>query len=148
MRLIDADALLDSLHESLGNAKKWEVKSSFAKDDEARTRAEATIASFTECCLRIKAQPTIDAVEVKHGEWVSVKDRLPEDGQEVLVYAVGKADGFIGNSVTTISERFIFRLFPWSDGVEEWRSPWEYFDSNYEITHWMPLPKQPKGEEE
>ncbi len=75
--------------------------------------------------------------------WIPCSEMMPEIGREVLVYAVGKDDGFIGDSVIALSERFIFRLFPSSEGVEEWRSPWVYFDSNYEITHWMPLPKPP-----
>ena len=92
----------------------------------------------------------LEQMQSAHPErrWIPCSERLPELDQEVLVYAIGKDDGFIGDAVTTISERFIFRLFPSSDGVEEWRSPWEYFDSNYEITHWMPLPEPPKGEEE
>ncbi len=109
-------------------------------------------------------QKALDAVNDAHNEgydvcywagrrdyepkWIPVTERVPELGQEVLVYAIGKDDGFIGDSVIALSERFIFRLFPSSDGVEEWRSPWQYFDSNYEITHWMPLPEPPKGEVE
>lgn len=81
-------------------------------------------------------------------QWIPCSERLPEDGQEVLVYAVGKADGFIGDNVIALSERFMFRLFPAWNGVGQWKSPWEYFSSNYEITHWMPLPDPPKGEQE
>lgn len=94
------------------------------------------------------AADAIEKLAAQLPKWIPVTERLPELDQEVLVYAIGKDDGFIGNAVTTISERFIFRLFPSSDGVEEWRSPWEYFNSNYEITHWMPLPDAPKGEEQ
>jgi hypothetical protein len=112
MRLIDADTLLDSLHESLGNAKKWEVKSSFAKDDEARTRAEATIASFTECCLRIKAQPTIDAVEV-----VRCKD--------CKYYDVNLADG-----TTCFCTRLeLFNEYDWFCADGERRDPCSSQDS-------------------
>ena len=73
--------------------------------------------------------------------WISVKDRLPELGQQVLVYAVGKIDGFIGEHVYALCNRYIFRLFPSSPGIEEWSSPWQYFHTDYEITHWMPLPE-------
>lgn len=79
-------------------------------------------------------------------EWIPTIERLPELNQEVLVYAVGKIDGFIGSSVYALTERFLFKFFPSSEGTEEWRSPWEYFMEDYEITHWMPLPEPPKEE--
>ena len=78
------------------------------------------------------------------GKWISVKDRMPELGQEVLVYAVGKADGFIGEHDIEICNRYIFHLFPTSPGYETWSSPRQYFHSDYEITHWMLLPEPPK----
>lgn len=79
--------------------------------------------------------------------WIPVTERLPELNQEVLVYAVGKIDGFIGSSVFALSERFLFKFFPSSKGTEEWRSPWQYFMEDYEITHWMPLPEPPEDGE-
>jgi len=78
--------------------------------------------------------------------WIPVTERLPEVGEDVLVYAVGKSDDF--SSVIAIADRIIFRLFPSSEGVETWSSPWQYFMTNYEITHWMPLPEPPKEEKE
>ena len=77
-------------------------------------------------------------------EWISVKDKMPNIGQRVLVYAVGKIDGFIGESVIEICERFVQRIFPSSVGEAVWSSPYQYFHTDYEITHWMPLPEPPK----
>ena len=45
MRLVDADALMESLKESAD-------------------RAEQTVVTFNECGMRIKDAPTVDAVEV------------------------------------------------------------------------------------
>lgn len=78
--------------------------------------------------------------------WISVTDRLPEVGEDVLIYAVDKSDDFPG--VIAITDRMIFRLFPSSEGVETWRSPWQCFMTDYEITHWMPLPEPPKEDKE
>lgn len=78
--------------------------------------------------------------------WIPVTERLPKVGEDVLVFAVEKSNDF--PSVIAISDRMIFRLFPASDGVETWRSPWQSFMTNYEITHWMPLPEPPKEEKE
>lgn len=95
--------------------------------------------------FRIGLKKGLSAQPESH--WIPCSDRLPELDQEVLVYAIGKVDGF-GDSVIAMSKRHIFRLFSSSEGVEGWTSPWPYFVSNYEITHWMPLPDPPKGERE
>ena len=79
-------------------------------------------------------------------EWISVKERLPELEQEVLVYAVGKESGFEDDAHIAISMRYVFHIFTWDKGVEEWQAPWDYFNRNYEVTHWMPLPEPPKEE--
>ena len=64
-------------------------------------------------------------------EWISVDDRLPEDDSDVLAYS-------------SIGEER--RIYPacYSNGV--------WFDCVFNApatdttTHWMPLPKPPKGE--
>lgn len=63
------------------------------------------------------------------GGWISVKERLPEYKQEVLV--------FYGGAIYTAD-----KMLTWEDGhvtfyihrFDEWR----------EVTHWMPLPEPPK----
>lgn len=62
-------------------------------------------------------------------EWISVKDRLPENGKEGVLIALRWGEVDIG----------------WcEDG--RWGSQFvdEYEDG--EVTHWMPLPEPPKGE--
>lgn len=86
-----------------------------------------------------------DALELlKKHIWIPVSERLPDVGQSVLVYAVGKIDGFIGEHITEICKRFVMHFLPSSPGHEVWSSPYQFFHTDYEITHWMPLPEMPK----
>ena len=63
--------------------------------------------------------------------WVSVKDRLPEPWEQVLIYS-----------------RHDFCELALYIGVPgKWRVTWnhEMLDAD-SVTHWMPLPLPPKGE--
>ena len=65
-------------------------------------------------------------------EWVSVKDRLPEESGYYLVFAdIGRSE------VLSYSKKYkAFNAFDDS-----------YSESNViPVTHWMPLPNPPKGE--
>lgn len=72
----------------------------------------------------------IKGFEAAYPKWISVKERLPEDGQRVV--------GIAENGMTGIMDYrddgtpFAARIF----GV--------YFSN---ITHWMPLPSPPKEDE-
>ena len=74
------------------------------------------------------AKLAIEALEKENGvtvqEWISVKDRLPEQGEEAICIA---ADG----------DMMIGKYTEWG-----WMFPC-YFEN---LTHWMPLPEPPKGE--
>ncbi len=75
------------------------------------------------------------------GGWISVKDRLPEIDERVLVFGVGKYDCFIGTSqiaITHMSDRNLIDCHRKTQPY--WIAPWQYFLTDYEITHWMPLP--------
>ena len=61
-------------------------------------------------------------------EWISVSERLPEDGQSVLTYKNGICD------IQTYEAR-----------KNGWVSK-SWFWSMATVTHWMPLPQPPKGE--
>lgn len=65
-RLIDADKLESSLNETVDAAIKWHED---CLGEIMQNRSEAAIMAFIECILRLKEQPTVDAVEV-----VSCKD--------------------------------------------------------------------------
>lgn len=58
-------------------------------------------------------------------EWISVKDRLPDIGIEVLVYL----SSYNGGSIRT-DQRYTNQSWMWYE--------------DYDITHWMPLPEPPK----
>ena len=83
-------------------------------------------------------------VDMEKNKWIRCEDRLPELREEVLIYAIGKEDAF--SPIIAISELYIFKLLPFSNGTLEWRDPWDYFSKNYEVTHWMPLPDAPEVE--
>ena len=84
----------------------------------------------------------IDSANIKP-QWIPVAARFPEKDIEVLVFAEGKIEGFFVDTAIAISKRYDFKIFTDSEGVEVWQSPWQYFLTDYEITHWMPLPGRP-----
>jgi len=65
-------------------------------------------------------------------KWISVKERLPEIDKPVLV--------FRGYDISIAS------VFEYTDGEKFWRH--EATDNNCpNVTHWMPLPKEPLSNE-
>ena len=59
-------------------------------------------------------------------EWISVKDRLPENNQWALCFMKDKSFG-------------TFRVFQWNYVDWQWNDGNEWFDEK-DVTHWMPLP--------
>lgn len=71
--------------------------------------------------------------------WISVKDRLPEKYQDVLVLV--KYDG------TIYCEQFHEQVIAWLTVNGDWDSDCgDFNDSDGVITHWMPIPEPPKEE--
>jgi hypothetical protein len=62
--------------------------------------------------------------QVSSNKWIPVSERLPEYGQEVIVYT--------GNILKPIVMTYTF----WNPEYDTWAH----------VTHWMPLPEPPKGE--
>lgn len=69
----------------------------------------------------------------KQSEWISVEERLPQEGIEVIVALQ------IGDRLAVDTDRIHGREW-FAYGSRGYRG------SGY-VTHWMPLPEVPKGEE-
>ena len=63
-------------------------------------------------------------------EWISVEDRFPEENTEVLIYCKTNS----GKEVFFVDKIRYFRGLP----------IWQVWSGK--VTHWMPLPEAPKGE--
>ena len=86
-------------------------------------------------CVICKATKMYNAGYRKQ-EWISVEERLPDKGKEVLAYR-GDFNGDMMNTYTYL-------------GSGNWEDDYGYRGSTEHegITHWMPLPEAPKGGEE
>lgn len=73
---------------------------------------------------------------MSEGGWISVKDKLPDQRIGVLVYCPEYNNVFAGELDDYLK-----------------KGQWYFFDDEIhhpikeEVTHWMPMPKPPKGEE-
>ena len=103
-----------------------EALSAYCYDPEERIRVVEEACEIA--CAALRAQ-----------QWVSVKDRLPEDGEVVLTLVSGKPRENIelidAYELATYYERYGWHVDEFSD----WYAP--------QVSHWMPLPKPPKEEQ-
>lgn len=70
MRLVDADALIKDIAESIRLADEWEKESHEKKDKNGLKYAIDTRRSLLSMIFRVKEAPTIDAEPVRHGRWI------------------------------------------------------------------------------
>ena len=114
MRLIDADKFLkEILTAGLGK----------------------TIIEYSESNIgyMIRKQPTVDAADVLRGQWISVKDRLPEGDEKCIFFASGNNAAHIGQYV-----------YSGRDGAVKFKKRDGRGTVLYTASHWMPLPKPPE----
>lgn len=82
-------------------------------------------------CKTFEAIMTVSRSEMVNG-WISVKDRMPDDGKDVLV-------------LIPFQNTWIYYVSYVESG--KWYVPTMYGRNNVpDITHWMPLPEPPKEE--
>ncbi len=70
-------------------------------------------------------------------EWISVEERLPETGEEVIVFIAGfEEDGSLASY--SVREGVLFGTHPngWWQGL--------FLITEFLVTHWMPLPGPPE----
>ena len=82
--------------------------------------------------------------------WIPVTEQLPEEDKEVLItYRYKEGEGDTSHSDIDITSYGQMYFGGQKVGrVKHWRAPFEYFESNYEVIAWMPLPEPYKGGEE
>lgn len=80
-----------------------------------------------------KSTPLTWSKSTSLGGWISVKDRLPEDDKDVLVYDSGSKEIIMAS---------------YNSDYDEWSTPYDYYYDldNDKITHWQPLPELPEAE--
>lgn len=71
--------------------------------------------------------------------WIPVDERMPEDDVDVLItYADIDDENYTDICITTYGYAYLGgnKL-----DFKEWRSPFEYFKTNYKVIAWRPLPE-------
>lgn len=84
-------------------------------------------------CCKTRDEIIGKLIQVKTMNWISVKDRLPENTDDVLVIGDGW-DGMNWWRIYFMEDNVWFTI----DGDEVNKA------SQLKITHWMPLPEPPK----
>ena len=88
----------------------------------------------------IDAVATIHAADVRHVEWIPVKERLPQICTNVLV--AGRMKYRWEHKYLQFVDKACFNEGEFFETDNDWYEGQDEF----EITHWMPLPQPPKEE--
>lgn len=99
----------------------------------------------------------IEELSAQIPKWVSVEDHLPEEAGEYIVYiqmgtGVEVPDFFGSDDLSYVTSMYFKeRQKIWlAEYDEAYNADLSLVDTanDYHITHWMPLPQKPKGEQE
>ena len=116
------------------------------QEDDLCERGECKDCFANGSCYYYRVADSLISNGVTVQEWVSVKDRLPDDEQEVLVIA----QGWGGRLVYVGSHKRVEAQKSWLTGITNKSSEWLLYGWSYlkepMVTHWMPIPQPPKGE--
>ena len=97
----------------------------------------------------------LNELEAQMTKWTSVKNQLPEESGEYIVYiqmgnGVEVPDFFGSNDLSYVTSMYFKKgQGLWLDEYDEaYNADLSLVDTanEYHITHWMPLPQKPKGE--
>lgn len=135
----------DCMHYKLCKYNTYQEAHYFRKDKEIYVTIDnnSPCKYFTDCSewMHLPCKPdifeqTYEPADLKGSkstclnDWISVKDRLPEDDKDVLVY-------------NSRSKEIIMASY--NSNYEEWDNLYDYLPVN-EITYWQPLPELPEVE--
>ncbi len=135
----------DCMHYKLCEYNTYQEAHYFGKDKEIYVTIDnnSPCKYFTNCsewvhlpCKSDIFERTYEPADLKGSkstclnDWISVKDRLPEDDKDVLVY-------------NSRSKEIIMASY--NSNYEEWDNLYDYLPVN-EITYWQPLPELPEVE--
>ena len=120
---------------------------------------EKILEEIDETIKRYKENANVEAVDICYGMkvakkiirnhmndgWIPVQDKLPEDDVDILItYADIDDENYTDICITTYGYAYLGgnKL-----DFKEWRSPFEYFRSNYKVIAWRPMPEpyRPEG---
>lgn len=128
----ELENILEEIEQRKARAEKLIVKPPHDKLDQvANDTAEAFIEAYKECQDIIRKH--------MNDGWIPVQDKLPEDDVDVLItYADIDDENYTDICITTYGYAYLGgnKL-----DFKEWRSPFEYFRSNYKVIAWQPLPE-------
>ena len=120
-------------------------KTALSKHDYEKVKYYRTGIVFTERAMDIVKDIIIKHMSGKdidvlaNDGWVPVDEQLPEDDMDVLVtYADIDDEQYVDITITTYGYAYLGGR---KLDFKEWRSPFEYFRSNYKVIAWQPLPE-------